>query len=74
MHTAHGLPQDADDEFWAATSPDLAAVTGKYYVNKKQRESPAFSYEEQAQQRLWQYLEAQTGCKYVPPWWRRSSH
>ncbi len=65
--------QDADDEFWAATSPDLAAVSGKYFVNKKARESPSFSYDVDAQRRLWQYLERQTGMVYEIPWWRRAT-
>lgn len=66
-------PQDADDEFWAATSPDLAAVSGKYFVNKKARQSPPASYEEEAQRRLWAVLEQQTGVTYSRPHWHSSS-
>lgn len=66
--------QDADDEYWAATSPDLAAVSGKYFVNKKARESPSISYDEDAQLKLWECLERQTGMQYRVPLWRPGAH
>ena len=57
-------PQDALDEYWAATDPQLGAATGKYFVNRKMRDSPPASYDKKAQQQLWLRLEKQTGIVY----------
>ena len=53
--------EDADDELWLATAPELEGVTGKYYVGKRQRTMPAVVRDAAARQRLWELLEKQTG-------------
>lgn len=57
--------EDADDEYWAATSNEAGRDTGKYFVwvNKQARLSPSFSYDEKEQLRLWHLLESQTGVR-----------
>jgi hypothetical protein len=61
------LPQEADDEFWAATEPSLEGVTGRYFVNRKARQSPSASYDPQAQAQLWRLLQLQTGADFTLP-------
>jgi NAD(P)-dependent dehydrogenase (short-subunit alcohol dehydrogenase family) len=55
------LVEEADDEFWAATAPELQNTTGNYYVNRKARKSPEISYDSQIQKQLVALLEKQTG-------------
>lgn len=56
------LPVDeADDEFWAATAPELQNVSGNYYVNRKARKSPEISYDPHVQKQLVALLEKQAG-------------
>lgn len=57
---------EADDEYWAATAPELAGKSG-YYVNRRSRKSAPFSYDREAQERLWSILEQQTGARYDLP-------
>lgn len=58
--------EEADDVFWAATDPALEQGIGQevYYVNRKARRSPRFSYDAAAQERLWRLLKHQTGARY----------
>ena len=53
--------EDADDELWLATAPELEGKTGKYYVSKRQRSMPAVARDGAARRRLWELLEKQTG-------------
>lgn len=59
-----GPMQESGDEYWAATAPALGRASGRYYVNRKLRDSPAFSYDKAAQQRLWLCLQRQTGLEF----------
>ena len=61
--TCH-VAQDANDEFFLASSPSVAAVTGKYYVGSRPRGMPALASDPAARRRLWDILERQTGAKY----------
>ena len=57
-----GIPiSEADDEFYLATSPDVATVTGEYFVRRRITRPPSISREEGIQQRLLGILEQQTG-------------
>jgi NAD(P)-dependent dehydrogenase (short-subunit alcohol dehydrogenase family) len=60
--------QGARTGIWLASSPDVEGVNGKYYTNSKiaaraNREvrSNGFSYEEDAQERLWKESAAMVG-------------
>lgn len=58
--------EEADDVFWAAADHLIGREIGQevYYVNRKPRRSPRFSYEAEAQERLWRLLEHQTGARF----------
>jgi NAD(P)-dependent dehydrogenase (short-subunit alcohol dehydrogenase family) len=56
--------EEADDVFWSATADELANVTGKYFVNRKSRQSSGVSYETDRQVELWKLLERQTGASF----------
>lgn len=53
--------QGAQTAIYLATSPEVEAVTGKYFVNKKAAPSSPASYDREAAKRLWQSSEAMTG-------------
>jgi hypothetical protein len=55
--------EDATDELWLATAPELDHVTGQYYVGKRKRSMPAVVRDASARQRLWELLEQQTELK-----------
>lgn len=46
--------QGAQSAIYLATSPQMAKVTGKYYVNQREHPSPPVSYDTELQERLWQ--------------------
>ena len=48
---------------YLATSPDVAGVTGKYFVREQEVASDSVSYDEAAAKRLWVISEAMTGLK-----------
>jgi hypothetical protein len=50
----------AETAIYLASSPEVEGVNGKYFVDKKQAKSSARSYDEAAQQRLWQVSEELT--------------
>ena len=49
-------PEDALDQTWLCTSPDIESVSGKYFVNQQERlaSSPVYNIEER--QQLWKLL------------------
>lgn len=53
--------QAAARVLYVATAPELEGVSGKYYADKKELTSPKQSYDEAAQERLWQVSEQLTG-------------
>jgi len=53
--------QGAATSIYLASSPDVTGITGKYWADKAQKTSNDASYNEAAQQRLWQISEALTG-------------
>ncbi|OGQ11825.1 MAG: hypothetical protein A2138_03360 [Deltaproteobacteria bacterium RBG_16_71_12] len=58
--------QGADTSVWLATAPELAGVTGKYYVRRSERSTLAAARDEQLAQRLWQESERLTGMALPP--------
>lgn len=53
--------QAAQRVLYVATAPELEGVTGKYFGDKAELRSPAQSYDQAAQQRLWRLSEELTG-------------
>lgn len=47
----------ANDLVYLALSRDMEGVNGKYFINKKQRQSSPLSYDEQLAKKLWQTSE-----------------
>jgi retinol dehydrogenase 14 len=51
----------ADTVVYLASSPDVAGVTGRYFANRKLRNSNKISYDTAVQARLWQVSERLVG-------------
>ena len=49
--------QGAQTSLYLATSPQVAGVTGQYFVNKKPARANRVAYNEEAQERLWKLSE-----------------
>ena len=49
---------------YLATAPELAKVTGKYFMNKRQKKSSRISYDTETQTKLWQISEQLTGIVF----------
>ena len=45
--------EGADNSIYLASSPDVAGVTGKYFVKREPAQSSPLSYDEEIAQRLW---------------------
>ena len=56
--------KDADGELHLATAPDLAHVTGEYFVSNRKRRMPAVVNDAATRARLWRILEEQTGVAF----------
>jgi NAD(P)-dependent dehydrogenase (short-subunit alcohol dehydrogenase family) len=55
------VEEGADTSVYLASSPDLAAVTGKYFVNRRETRSSAITYDKALCLRLWQASERLAG-------------
>ncbi len=55
----------AETQVYLASSPEVEGVTGKYYENKKPKESSPISYDREAQARLWEISAEITGLKVM---------
>jgi NAD(P)-dependent dehydrogenase (short-subunit alcohol dehydrogenase family) len=52
-----GIPVDAAlDETWLCTSPEVANVTGKYFVHRSSSRASAVAYDAQERKKLWNIL------------------
>ena len=51
----------AETPVYLAAAPEVAAVSGQYFYQKKTKRSSSASYDEAAAQRLWQISEQMTG-------------
>jgi NAD(P)-dependent dehydrogenase (short-subunit alcohol dehydrogenase family) len=56
----------ADTIIWLASSPEVEGVTGKYFVDRKERESNPQSYDREATARLWQVSEQYCALQFEP--------
>lgn len=58
-----GIPPEegAETPVYLTTSPDVAAVSGKYFENKKPARSSVLSRDRNVQERLWKIAEGLTG-------------
>ena len=56
-----GAAKAAERVLYVATSPELEGVSGRYFGNKVELTSPRQTYDEAAQERLWQISAALTG-------------
>jgi NAD(P)-dependent dehydrogenase (short-subunit alcohol dehydrogenase family) len=54
----------AETSVFLATSPEVENVTGKYFDNKKAKDSSKISYDESLQKRLWEKSEEIVGQKF----------
>ena len=53
----------AATSIYVASSPELEGVTGKYFVDCREKPSSPASYDEEAQRRLWEVSEEMCGIK-----------
>ncbi len=51
----------AETSIYLASSPEVEGITGKYFINKEQRQSSEESYNEEHAMRLWKILAEMTG-------------
>lgn len=56
-----GVAQDANDEFWLATSPEVRDKTGQYFVSQQARPLGSAAQTKADRARLWEILERQSG-------------
>ncbi len=56
--------EGAETPIFLASSPEMADVNGKYFVDKQEKRSSDASYEKEAWQRLWQLSEEMTNFSY----------
>ena len=57
------LQRGAQTSIYLATSPEVEGVSGKYFVNRRQTQSSAESYDQHLAQRLWQISAELTGLQ-----------
>jgi len=57
-------PEGAQTSIYLASSPEVADVMGKYFVDKKIKPTSPATQDREAWQRLWQVSEAMTWFKY----------
>lgn len=58
---ARSPEQGAQTSIYLATSPEVASVSGQYFVKRTSQRSSSISYDEAAQKRLWDLSEQLTG-------------
>ncbi len=57
----------AATQVWLSSAPEVATLTGKYFVGKRAVGSSALSYREELQERLWTVSEKMCGLEPWPP-------
>jgi NAD(P)-dependent dehydrogenase (short-subunit alcohol dehydrogenase family) len=58
----HLTPDEgADTQIWLATSPDVADVTGRYYVRRRETQPSASARDDAAARRLWEVSAGMVG-------------
>ena len=53
--------EDADNELWLATNPQLHSTSGKYFVEKVDSKARPQAYNQEFRNQLFGILEKQTG-------------
>lgn len=56
--------EEADNQFWLATNPDLENVHGKYFVDKKDTKAQYQAYDKNFRKELFEILENLTGVSF----------
>lgn len=56
--------EDADNEYELATNPAYNGITGKYFINGKDRRSSSISYDNNVRKRLWDILVDMTSANF----------
>lgn len=54
----------AETVIWLASTPDVEGVSGKYFMDKKEKKSNSFSYDKDEQKKLWEESEKMTGITF----------
>jgi NAD(P)-dependent dehydrogenase (short-subunit alcohol dehydrogenase family) len=62
---AKNAKQGAETSIYLASSPDVATINGKYFVDYKERRSNDASYNREYQKRLWEISEQITGVHEI---------
>ena len=57
-------PQQANDEFFLATNPSVADVSGAYFTNARKSSMRRPAQNADQRQRLWDILTEQTGAQW----------
>ncbi|MBD3276354.1 MAG: SDR family NAD(P)-dependent oxidoreductase [Candidatus Marinimicrobia bacterium] len=60
---ARSPEKGAETSIYLASSSDVGGESGKYYVDKKAKRSSKASYDEEAQERLWEVSKEMTGIE-----------
>ena len=58
------VTQGSGNLVYLATAPELEGVTGKYFLDKKQKKSSRISYDRKIQKKLWRISERLTGVVF----------
>ncbi len=53
----------ADTSIWLASSPEVESISGKYFYNRRERQTNAASRDREAQRRLWEISAAMVGLQ-----------
>ena len=64
---ARTVDQASTHMAWVATAPELASVSGRFFVDRAERRSSDESYDVEEQERLWRYSEAAVGLSHRQP-------
>ena len=59
--------EGAQTIMYLATAPELASITGKYFIDRREHRSPAVSYDQLLQERLWQRSTELVGLTPTDP-------
>ena len=63
---ARSSRRGADTAVYLASSPDVDGVTGRYYVDRRERTPSAAARDDEAARRLWAESERLTGVGGAP--------
>jgi hypothetical protein len=67
LKTVSRSPQGADTLVWLATSPDVANVSGGYFIDQQQRPPSPEAVDTETAGRLWEISERSARSRGEPP-------